>query len=379
MTPDTSWLSVENVADLASPALLIFPDRIDYNIRQMIDEVGGDPTLLRPHVKTHKMGEVVKMQLESGIDRFKCATIAEAELTAEAGAADVLLSYQPVGPNIERMAALQAAYPETDFAAVVDDAANLRRIAQFFSDKGGSLRLFVDIDCGMGRTGIVPGPEALALCQQVLDSEGVTFAGLHIYDGHIHDAAVEARGENFNIAQHVVEPFLGELAAAGIDVPLIVGGGSPTFPWHAKLAAKVGHRYECSPGTTLLWDAGYGTNHPDLKFQVAAALLTRVLSKPGKGRLCLELGHKAVAGENPIANRVRFPDIPDAVPVGQSEEHLVIETSQADSMKVGDVVYGIPWHVCPTVALHQEGIVIRDGRATGERWKVRARDRRITL
>ncbi|MCB1064992.1 MAG: alanine racemase, partial [Verrucomicrobiae bacterium] len=100
MTPDTSWLSVENVADLASPALLIFPDRIDYNIRQMIDEVGGDPTLLRPHVKTHKMGEVVKMQLESGIDRFKCATIAEAELTAEAGAADVLLSYQPVGPNI---------------------------------------------------------------------------------------------------------------------------------------------------------------------------------------------------------------------------------------------------------------------------------------
>jgi D-serine deaminase-like pyridoxal phosphate-dependent protein len=217
------------------------------------------------------------------------------------------------------------------------------------------------------------------VCRQLIDSSGVSFAGLHVYDGHIHDADVSTRGQNFETAQHAVEPFLDQLAAAGIAIPLIVGGGSPTFPWHARKASGVAYRYECSPGTTLLWDAGYGTNHPDLEFQVAAVLMCRVLSKPGEGRLCLELGHKAVAGENPIENRVRLPELPDAVPVGQSEEHLVLETPEAAALSVGDVVYGIPWHICPTVALHQEAVVIRGGRATGERWRVRARDRRITI
>lgn len=376
---DHSWLSLENPEDVASPALLLWPDRIEFNIRHMLAQVGGDASLLRPHVKTHKMTEVVKLQLDAGIDRYKCATIAEAEMTAAAGASDVLLAYQPVGPNIARLRALQEKFPDTSFAAIVDDADNLARIAGYFASEGAELRLFADIDCGMGRSGIAPGRGALDLCRGILDTDGVAFAGLHVYDGHIHEPDVRVRGEQFEAARHVVEPFLGQLEEAGIEVPLIVGGGSPTFPWHARLAGEMGYRYECSPGTTLLWDAGYGTNHPDLGFQVAAGLLTRVLSKPGSGRLCLELGHKAVSGENPIGNRVRFPGIPDAVPVMQSEEHLVIETAAAADWSVGDVVLGIPWHVCPTVALHQEGVVIRDAKATGERWRVVARDRRISV
>lgn len=379
MTDTHDWQKVDNLETIASPALLVWPERIEVNIRHMLSQVGGDASLLRPHVKTHKMGEVVKLQLEAGIDRFKCATISEAEMTAAAGASDVLLAYQPVGPNIERLRLLQERFPGTSFAAIVDDSANLERVAQLFSQAGAEIRLFVDIDCGMGRTGIAPGSEAVELCRQIQSAKGVTFAGLHVYDGHIHVADVEARGAQFEEAQHVVEPFLADLKDAGIEVPLIVGGGSPTFPWHARLAGAMGYRYECSPGTTLLWDAGYGTNHPDLGFQVAAALLTRVLSKPGNGRLCLELGHKAVSGENPIGNRVRFPEIPDAVPMMQSEEHLVIETVDAEKWKVGDPVFGIPWHICPTVALHQEGVVIREGKATGDRWKVVARDRRISV
>lgn len=377
---DYEWLSLENPEAVASPALLVWPERIEHNIRQMLDQVGGDASLLRPHVKTHKMGEVVAMQVKAGIDRFKCATIAEAEMSAAAGAGDVLLAYQPVGPNNARLFALQEKFPQTSFAAIVDDAENLTRIAETIAEAGKTLRVFVDIDCGMGRTGIAPGPGALDLCRQIIESEGVTFDGLHVYDGHIHEPDVEVRGEQFESAQHAVEPFLAELERAGIKVPLIVGGGSPTFPWHARLVAQeLGYRYECSPGTTLLWDAGYGTNHPDLGFDVAAALLTRVLSKPGSGRLCLELGHKAVSGENPIGNRVRFPFVSDAVPIMQSEEHLVIETSQADAFEVGDPVLGIPWHICPTVALHQEAVVVREGRATGERWRVVARDRRISI
>ncbi|MCB1231774.1 MAG: D-TA family PLP-dependent enzyme [Verrucomicrobiae bacterium] len=377
--PEYDWLSLENPESVASPALLVWPERIDHNIQVMLEQVGGDASLLRPHVKTHKMGEVVAMQLDAGIDRFKCATIAEAEMSAAAGARDVLLAYQPVGPNIARMFALQERFPKTSFAAIVDDARNLTRIAKTFAEEGKVLRIFVDIDCGMGRTGIAPDPGAMALCRQIIESDGVSFCGLHVYDGHIHEPDVRLRGEQFETARHAVEPFLAELEAAGIEVPLVVGGGSPTFPWHARLAQQLGYRYECSPGTTLLWDAGYGTNHPDLGFQAAAALLTRVISKPGSGRLCLELGHKAVSGENPIGSRVRFPLLPDAKPIMQSEEHLVVETSAADRYAVGDPILGIPWHICPTVALHQEAVVVRDGRATGERWRVVARDRRISI
>lgn len=379
MIGKNDWYRVENAEEIASPALLIWPERVAQNIQQMLDQVGGRTSRLRPHVKTHKMGEVVKMQIEAGIDRYKCATIAEAEMAAAAGASDVLLAYQPVGPNIGRMLALTERYPGCSFAAVVDDPRILGEISATFAGAGRSLRLFPDIDCGMGRTGIAPGDAALALCREILAGDGVSFAGLHVYDGHIHDADAEVRGDHFATARHVVEPFLAELSAAGIEIPLVVGGGSPTFPWHARLAEELGQPYECSPGTTLLWDAGYGTNHPDLPFVPAVALLTRVLSKPGEGRLCLELGHKAVSGENPITNRVRFPEIPDAVPVMQSEEHLVIETAMARDVAVGDEIYGIPWHVCPTVALHQEAVVIRDGRAEGERWRVVARDRRLTI
>src|SRR5262245_56813352 len=97
----TNWFVLENDADVASPGLLVYPDRVEENIRRMIALVGNIERL-RPHMKTHKMPDIIRLQLRHGIRRFKCATIAEAEMTAGAGAKDVLLAYQPVGPNVSR-------------------------------------------------------------------------------------------------------------------------------------------------------------------------------------------------------------------------------------------------------------------------------------
>ena len=109
-------------------------------------------------------------------------------------------------------------------------------------------------------------------------------------------------------------------------------------------------------------------------------LLIRVISKPAPGLVCLDLGHKAVAGERPLESRVQlFGILADSEPIGQSEEHLVVKTSRADEISVGDVVYGMPNHICPTTALHMEAVIIREGRASGERWIIRARDRRLTI
>src|SRR4029450_411009 len=100
-----AWYTVENVADIPSPALLVYPDRVDQNIRRMI-EIAGGAERLRPHMKTNKLREVVRMHLDRGITRFKCATIAEAEMAAAAGAPDVLLAYQPVRPKVRRLVQL---------------------------------------------------------------------------------------------------------------------------------------------------------------------------------------------------------------------------------------------------------------------------------
>ena len=149
-------------------------------------------------------------------------------------------------------------------------------------------------------------------------------------------------------------------------------GGSPTFGIHAQQKDRI-----CSPGTTVLWDFGYGDKHPDLPFLPAAVLLARVISKPGTNRLTLDLGHKSVAPENPHP-RVRFEELPDATPVMQSEEHLVLETERAHEFLIGQALHGIPRHVCPTVSMHGEAVGIEGARAT-EVWPVTARNRKISI
>lgn len=364
---------VTNAGELASPALLVWPGRVEHNIQAMLRLVGGDASRLRPHLKTHKMGEIIALQAAADIVKVKAATIAEAELAAMHGAVDVLLAYPLVGPNVGRLLSLMRAYPAVKFSALADDAAVAKRAGSQAEERGQILPLWIDLDCGMGRTGIAPGPAALALCQVLADTPGLEFAGLHAYDGHIHDADAGTREARFDGVVEIIQGFKKRVSEAGLPVACVAAGGSPTFPFHAALGA-----WECSPGTTLLWDSGYGAAFDDMSFLPAAALLTRVVSKPVAGRMTLDLGHKSVAAEQPLERRVRFPALPDAEFVAQSEEHLVVASERADGFRVGDTLIGIPWHICPTVALHMEAVLVRDGRATGEAWRVKARDRRLT-
>jgi D-serine deaminase-like pyridoxal phosphate-dependent protein len=195
--------------------------------------------------------------------------------------------------------------------------------------------------------------------------------GLHAYDGHLRQADLAQRIEASEAALAPVRAMRDRLRRAGLPVPRLVAGGTPTFPVHARH-----DDVECSPGTCVFWDAGYAQGLPDLDFLHAVVLLTRVVSKPGGRRLCLDLGHKAVASENPHPRAI-FLDVPDAAAVGHSEEHLVVETDRAASLEVGDALYAIPWHVCPTVALHDRVIVVRGGRAV-DAWTVTARARTLS-
>lgn len=365
------WFAVQNPGEVSSPALLVYPDRLRENLRRMIRLAGG-PERLRPHIKTHKLADVVRLQLEQGITKFKCATIAEAEMAAGAGAKDVLIAYPLVGPNVTRLRELARAFPATDFSCVADDGVAVQQLANTFAGSDRPMVVLLDVDCGQHRTGVAPGGAALDLYRQIATSPGLCPGGLHVYDGHIHEPDLAKRMALCAAAFAPVIAFHQELRAAGLSVPRVVAGGTPTFPIHAKVS-----EYECSPGTCVFWDFGYAEKFADLDFLIAAVVLTRVVSKPGANRLCLDLGHKAIAAENPPP-RVQFLNLLETTAVSHSEEHLVIESPQAGRFAVGDCLYGVPRHICPTVALHAEATVIQAGRATG-RWRITARDRRLTI
>lgn len=367
----TPWYFVSNADTIPSPALLVYPDRVEENIRRMI-RIAGGVERLRPHMKTNKLPEVIRMQMDQGVSKFKCATIAEAEMAAACLAPDILLAYQPVGPNVDRLIQLVKRFPTTRFSALVDDEGTIRRLSAAAAAAGVTLDLFLDLDCGMHRTGIAPGPAAIALYRLLDGLPGLHAAGLHAYDGHIRDTDLARRGRVCNEAFAAVEAMREQLVAAGVAVPAVVAGGTPTFPIHARRPDV-----ECSPGTSVFWDLGYSTLLPDLDFLPAVVLLTRVISKPLPNVLCLDLGHKAVASEGPHP-RVELLGLSDARAIGHSEEHLTVGTNRAGEFHVGACFYGIPWHICPTVALHQEAVVIRNGRAQ-ERWQVVGRARAITI
>ncbi len=367
------WYQLQNRDQIDTPALLIYPERAQQNIDTMIN-VAGDKNRLRPHVKTHKMAEIARMHLQAGINKFKCATIAEAEMLAGAGAADILLAYQPVGPRVDRLVALAKAYPDVAIGCLLDDPTVAYQLSVKAQAADVTINVWIDINNGMNRSGIVPGDGALALYGTLFDMPGLNPKGLHVYDGHIRNPDFDQRVIDGNKDYAAVEELIQRIKDAGLGTPNIVAGGSPSFPVNAKRP-----EVDLSPGTYIFWDAGYSDLCPELDFQFAAVVMTRVLSKPGGNVICLDVGSKGTAPDKMLGERIRFLNHPIQPKfVSQSEEHLVIEVENPDEITVGDVWYGVPGHVCTTVNLYQEAnVVSAEGEVTAQ-WKVVARDRRIT-
>ena len=368
-----NWYEVKDIESIDSPALLIFPDRVQHNINMMIKAVNGDTHRLMPHIKTHKMGEIIKMQLRSGIKRFKCATIAELEMCLEAGGRYILMAYPLVGPKVNRFITLAKKYPEAIIASLVDHTAGAEKIAAAFGHNGITANVYFDINNGQNRTGYPLDGHALLQYLAIQKIKNLNLIGLHVYDGHIRDATVEARKKHSDESFSPVYSLLEKISEAGLPTPEVITCGSPSFS-SAALRTNV----FCSPGTTLLWDWGYSTLVPEVDAQWAAVLITRIISKPAPGLISTDLGHKSVASENSLDKRIKFLNLVDAQPVSQSEEHMVLKVSNWETLHEGDVLYGIPFHVCPTVALHDEANVIRNNEKT-EIWNVSARKRKITV
>lgn len=365
------WFEITNPSKVYTPSLLVYKERVKFNIGLMVVIVGGKPERLIPHVKTHKMAEIVRMQLEVGITKFKCATIAEAEMVAEAGAPWVLIAYQLVGPNIDRLQALRAKYPSVQFSSLVDSL--LAAEALNAACEGNPCEVFLDVNNGMDRSGHPINAGLMKLYEAVAALPNIAIAGLHVYDGHIRDNHFNERKHRSDSAFEPVYYFREQLKGRGFPDPMIIAGGSPTFTVHAMRDDVY-----CSPGTSILWDWGYGDRFRDQPFQYAGLIATRVISKPAPGLITVDLGHKAIAAENPIDKRFRFLNLWNYEVLSQSEEHGVVQVKHHELVTVGDLLYAVPYHICPTVALHESALVVENQTVLDE-WQIVARKRKISI
>jgi D-serine deaminase-like pyridoxal phosphate-dependent protein len=365
------WYEITNVEALDTPSIVIYIDRVKKNIQTFVSSI-DDVSRLRPHIKTHKSPEISAMMQEAGINKFKCATISEAEMLASIEAPDVLLAYQPVGPKANRLLTLTKKFPATRFSCLVDNPGTASHLSEIFSAEQTPLAMYIDLNVGMNRTGILP-EDAMGLFEHCKNLPGVEIVGLHAYDGHIRDKDLRIRKQRCDESFSRVELLRQKIKASVNKDLTIIAGGTPTFSIHSKRK-----NIECSPGTFVYWDKTYEEILVEQHYLPAALVVTRVISKPSANVICVDLGHKAIASENALEKRVFFINAKDLQPIGHSEEHMVFAVKDGEQFQIGDILYGIPYHICPTVALYDKTTIVENRRVV-KHWETTARNRRITV
>jgi D-serine deaminase-like pyridoxal phosphate-dependent protein len=358
---------------ISSPALIYYKDLIIENTKQAI-KIAGSVERLWPHVKSHKMAAMVRLQQSMGINKFKCATIAEAEMLAREKAEKVVLAYPLVGPNIDRFVRLASTFPETEFFAIGDDISQIHLLANKADAHNMIINLLVDVDMGMNRTG-VSLTELVDFYASCNEFKGISPRGLHCYDGNHNNPDYKIRCMEVKAADLQVADCVKQIKASHMDCSILIMGGTPSFPCHAELTD-----YYVSPGTIFLYDHGYKTNLPDLPITPAAAVLTRVISHPASGVFTLDLGYKSIAAD-PRVCRGEIQNLDNAEELFQNEEHWVFRMKKGfekDVPSIGTILYVVPTHICPTSALYPSVFVAENGKIV-DTWEVTARNRKITI
>ena len=361
--------ALDDTGDLISPALIYYKDIILGNTKRVIENAGG-PEQLWPHVKSHKAAGMIRTQIDLGITKFKCATIAEAEITAEAGGEHIILAYPLVGPNISRYLRLAKAFPKIVFYAIGDNFDALSLLAKESLGTGMTMNVLIDVDMGMHRTG-VPLDSLEALYERASALKGLNVKGMHCYDGHRNDRDIDHRKAAAEESDRKVLQVRESLLKKGCECEIMVMGGSPSFPCRA---GKEG--FFLSPGTIFIGDWGYYTKLPDMAFTPGAAIFSRVVSHQPENTFTLDLGHKGIAAD-PAGERGTIAGLAAAKPLLQSEEHWVFSLPPGmDLPPIGSDQYVIPTHICPTSALYPEIQVAQGGKII-EQWPVSARNRKL--
>jgi D-serine deaminase-like pyridoxal phosphate-dependent protein len=364
---------IADVEEVRTPALAIYPEILDSNIAVTLRLLGGDANRWRPHVKTSKLAFSMRRLVERGIANFKCSTSLELITACEAGARDVLLAYPVVGANARRVRELADQFASVQVSALVE---NEKQIEAW---RGSGVGLFIDVNPGMDRTGIEQDRiDEIVQLARAVESAGIVFRGVHYYDGHLSNLAIAERDTVAHRGYDQLMEIVATLASAGIEVQEVITAGTPAFPCTLSYArfntASFIHR--ASPGTVVYGDCSSLAQLPaEYGYRPAAVVVSTVVSQPSSRRVTCDAGHKTVSADAgaPTCAVIGRPDL---LPLKPSEEHLPIEVAiGAATPAIGETLYLVPRHVCPTVNNFDHALMVNRGRIVGiERVTARGRE-----
>jgi D-serine deaminase-like pyridoxal phosphate-dependent protein len=351
--------AIRGLEEVLTPALAVYSECVENNIRATLRLVGGDGARWRPHVKTAKLGWIMGRLVESGVENFKCATTLELLTACRAGTRDVLVAYPMQGANARRVREIAREFPRVRVSVLVESAAAVEQWA------GSGIGIFVDLNAGMNRTGIAPQEkDELRRIIKAIRTAGLAFRGLHYYDGHHRQADLAERTAAAHRGYAELLDLVESLEKSGSPVEEVITSGTLTLPCALSFAgfrgARFGHRV--SPGTVVYGDASsIGQLPEEYGYRPAVLVVSRVVSHPAPGIVTADAGHKTVSADAGVPTCAVLGR-PELVPLGPSEEHLPIQVPPgAATPPVGEFLYLLPMHVCPTVNNFDEALIVTGG------------------
>ena len=372
-----SVFRIAEAARVLTPALLLDHDRVQHNIATTLHLLSGDANRWRPHVKTAKLGYVMRMLAEAGVGQFKCATSLELRVACQSGARDVLVAYPLIGANAARVRQMAEEHQGVSISVLVE---NESQVAQW---RGTSLSVFIDVNPGMNRTGVPEDQtETILRLSQLILSCGLQFRGLHYYDGHLSKYALAERCEHAHLGYERLLYIVEDLVTHGIEVAEVITAGTPALPCSLSFSrfATTAFTHRVSPGTVVYCDATSLAQLPEYGYLPAAVVMTRVVSHPAPGMITCDAGHKTVSADAGVPTCVVLGH-PELEPLAPSEEHLPMRLAGGAAVPaVGEMLYLVPRHVCPTVNNFDDAVITSGGKVIAvERVSSRGRERPIQI
>jgi D-serine deaminase-like pyridoxal phosphate-dependent protein len=368
--------SVSGLEDVLTPALVLYPEIAASNIERTLDLLGGNADRWRVHIKTAKLGYTLQMLVDRGIRNFKCATTLELLIACRSGASDVLFAYPAVGANARRVSEISEQFPQVRVSVLAE---NEQQVGQW---RGSRVGVFLDMNPGMDRTGIEQShcDKVVELGRAIRDL-GLEFRGLHYYDGQYGSLELRERTAVAHAGYGRLLKVVGELERSGLGVPEMITAGTPTFPCALAYEGfrSGGFLHRVSPGTVVYGDATSLAQLPsEYGYRPAVLVLARVVSQPRAGILTCDAGHKAVSADAGVPTCVVVGHS-ELTPLSPSEEHLPMAVQGgAAGPQVGEALYLLPRHVCPTVNNFDAALLVQDGQIKSVE-KVSARGREAPL
>ena len=341
--------------NLPTPLLVLRMDRVRANLAQMNHLLGKDISRWQPHLKTTKMPVVWQLLLENGVRRFKCATIREAQVlldlaTAQNQSIELLVALSHHGRNLESLAGLAELHPHHSLSLLSEDPEHARGVLECHPKLG----LWLDLDPGDRRSGIPMDQHNRIL--ETVRAMGNRWQGLHFYEGGERQVNLQQRQKACMAHYERLLQVRKDLLEAGFEAPALMTSGTPAFSFALACTEFRALDHRVSPGTLVFFDGK--SEEFDLDgFLPAATVLTRVISRPDDGHFTCDAGSKAVdaATPDPVATVVGHPEWQATRP---SEEHLPFLAGAGDAPPTGTLLELIPYHICPTVNLAEEALLL---------------------